>query len=140
MDSFSAHGDHQLEVRHRLLVVRVSTFTNIEEQKRIFGLVSEYVRKFSQYGCALMLLIDGPFLMTPDAEAFTRQGHAGLVAQGMRAFAVVLSDFATQTITAAMLKRIHGDAPCPMKFFDSEAEALIWLEPFLEVALPQPAS
>jgi hypothetical protein len=78
-----------------------------------------------------MVVFERVALMTPDAETLTHQAHLEFAGKGMKALAVVMQDSPSRALMGALVKRVHGDTPCPLQMFESEQEANAWLMPLI---------
>ncbi|MBN2617502.1 MAG: hypothetical protein JXR64_04225, partial [Spirochaetales bacterium] len=134
MNMFEPHGNYIVEANGNILYVEAYGPWNLESAVDFEQMVkSEVTNKLSKSYWAMVALIHGQGLYTPDAMPVINALHLWRIENGLRHIAIVLSkDPASgSTITEHQFNTIYKqttNGECISRYFYTKEEAYNWLE------------
>lgn len=128
MREFPPHGGlHRAYRDGRIVYAHGGGQTNLEGTAGYHDALLSMVAELGGQRWGVLATIDDEALLTPEAEEFMHSAAPRLTAAGRAAVAFVLPQSATRQLMRAQWTRVFRDANCAIGFFETQAQAQIWL-------------
>lgn len=127
MRGFKAHGEFKIQIDGRIVVIEAEGPFNIELTQSFGPVAAEFTERMRGAPWGVLVIADGDFLLTPEAEEAMREAEARYEDGGRRVTAFVIGGAPWSQIVRSQWQRVYANNARQPQFFDDLSSARDWL-------------
>lgn len=133
MTRFRAHGGFNIDIDGRIVVIEAEGPFNIELTQSFGPVAADFTERMRGAPWGVLVIANGDFLLTPEAEEAMREAEARYEDGGRRVTAFVIGGAPWSQIVRSQWQRVYAHNARKPEFFDDQDSARAWLLAELEV-------
>lgn len=127
MTRFRAHGGFKIDIDGRIVVIEAEGPFNLELTQSFGPVAAEFTERMRGAPWGVLVIANGDFLLTPEAEEAMREAEARYEDGGRRVTAFVIGGAPWNQIVRSQWQRVYSNNARQPQFFDDSVSAREWL-------------